>query len=82
MMFSRGSTRMPPVGKSGPGMKSTSFSTVAFGCLIRWSSAVHSSSALCGGILVAMPTAMPDEPFARRFGKLAGRTTGSWLVPS
>ena len=32
---------------------------------------------LCGGMLVAMPTAMPEEPLARRFGKAAGSTTGS-----
>ena len=27
---------------------------------------------LCGGILVAIPTAIPDAPFTRRFGILAG----------
>ena len=32
---------------------------------------------LCGGMLVAMPTAMPDEPLIRRFGTLAGSTVGS-----
>ena len=31
----RGSTRMPPVGRSGPGTKSTSLSAVALGNLIR-----------------------------------------------
>jgi glycine/D-amino acid oxidase-like deaminating enzyme len=36
----------------------------------------------CGGIEVAMPTAMPDDPFASRFGKDAGKTTGSVRVPS
>ena len=31
---------------------------------------------LCGGMLVAMPTAMPDEPFTSRFGTTAGSTSG------
>ncbi len=32
---------------------------------------------LCGGTLVAMPTAMPAEPLIRRLGIRVGRTTGS-----
>ncbi len=28
-------------------------------------------------MLVAMPTAMPDEPFTRRLGTIEGRTAGS-----
>ena len=32
---------------------------------------------LCGGMLVAMPTAMPVEPFISRLGSAAGRTVGS-----
>ena len=35
---------------------------------------------LCGGILVAMPTAMPVEPLTRRLGMRVGRTTGSLLA--
>jgi len=35
------------------------------------------SPRLCGGILVAMPTAMPPAPLTRRFGNLAGKTDGS-----
>ena len=35
------------------------------------------SPRLCGGMLVAMPTAMPPEPFTSRLGNLAGSTTGS-----
>ena len=35
------------------------------------------SRRLCGGMFVAMPTAMPDEPLTSRFGKRAGRTSGS-----
>ena len=40
------------------------------------------SRRLCGGMLVAMPTAMPVVPLTSRFGMRAGRTTGSVLVPS
>ena len=32
---------------------------------------------LCGGIFVAIPTAIPDAPLTRRFGILVGRTVGS-----
>ena len=39
-------------------------------------------SRLCGGMLVAMPTAMPVAPLTSRFGMRAGSTTGSVLVPS
>ena len=37
------------------------------------------SPRLCGGMLVAMPTAMPCAPLTSRFGKPAGRTLGSLL---
>ena len=65
----RGSTTMPPVGKSGPGMNLSSRRLLAFGFSIRCSAASHSSATLCGGIVVAMPTAMPVEPLASKFGK-------------
>ena len=32
---------------------------------------------LCGGMLVAMPTAMPAEPLTSRFGNRVGMTVGS-----
>ena len=32
---------------------------------------------LCGGMFVAMPTAMPDEPLTSRFGNPDGSTFGS-----
>ncbi len=35
------------------------------------------SPRLCGGMLVAMPTAIPDDPLTRSWGNLAGRTVGS-----
>ncbi|MNL73807.1 hypothetical protein D3C87_1993220 [compost metagenome] len=40
------------------------------------------STRLCGGMLVAMPTAMPPAPLTSRFGNFAGTTTGSLNVPS
>ena len=40
--------------------------------------AVANSRRLCGGMLVAMPTAMPPLPLASRLGKRLGRTVGSW----
>ncbi len=40
------------------------------------------SERLCGGMLVAIPTAMPVEPFTRRFGNFAGSTIGSTSEPS
>ncbi len=40
------------------------------------------SPRLCGGILVAMPTAIPVPPLTRRFGNAAGKTVGSVRVSS
>ncbi|MND00316.1 hypothetical protein D3C83_188780 [compost metagenome] len=40
-------------------------------------SAATTSRILCGGMFVAMPTAMPDEPFTTRFGTADGNTVGS-----
>ncbi len=40
------------------------------------------SPRLCGGMLVAMPTAMPPAPLTSRLGKRAGSTTGSRSLPS
>ena len=39
--------------------------------------ALTTSRRLCGGMFVAMPTAMPDDPLTSRFGMPAGRTVGS-----
>ncbi len=46
------------------------------------SAASITSRRLWGGILVAMPTAIPDEPFTSRLGKRAGSTVGSCSVLS
>ncbi len=73
---------MPPVGKSGPLTHFSSAFDFASGLSIRCSAASHSSATLCGGIEVAMPTAMPCAPLASRFGKPPGITTGSLLWPS
>ena len=48
------------------------------GLSISISTALATSRRLCGGMLVAMPTAMPLEPLTSRFGILDGRTVGSW----
>ena len=40
------------------------------------------SRRLCGGMFVAMPTAMPVEPLTSRFGNGVGRTVGSSVVSS
>jgi hypothetical protein len=36
----------------------------------------------CGGMFVAIPTAIPEEPLTSRLGKRAGRTDGSFLDSS
>ncbi|MNC25171.1 hypothetical protein D3C75_732480 [compost metagenome] len=40
------------------------------------------SRRLCGGMLVAMPTAIPLEPLTSRLGILVGMTAGICSVPS
>ena len=37
---------------------------------------------LCGGMFVAIPTAIPEEPLTSRFGKRAGSTRGSLRLSS
>lgn len=44
--------------------------------------ALITSAKLCGGMLVAIPTAIPEAPFTNRFGKRAGKTVGSFSVSS
>ena len=81
-MAAESSISVPPVGKSGPGMWASSSAVVASGFWIRWIAAAQTSPALCGGMLVAMPTAIPAAPFASRLGKPPGSTTGSLSSPS
>ena len=40
------------------------------------------STRLCGGILVAIPTAIPSDPFIISAGTAVGRTMGSFSVSS
>ena len=75
-----------PVGKSGPLISriTASSSLLAFGLGVRstHSAAAATSRRLCGGIWVAMPTAMPADPLTSRFGKRLGSTTGRSVLPS
>ncbi len=73
---------MPAVGKSGAGISLISSSMAQCGVASRCRQASTVSARLCGGILVAMPTAMPDEPLTSRFGTRLGSTTGSCSLPS
>ena len=57
-------------------------STVTFGSSSIFIQAFTISFKLCGGISVAMPTAIPVAPFNNKLGSLAGRTEGSNRVPS
>jgi hypothetical protein len=76
----------PPDGKSGPVTAiMTAFRRASFDCPRRSIAAMTpsmTSRMLCGGILVAMPTAMPADPFTSRFGNVVGRTVGSSVVSS
>ncbi len=64
---------IPPVGKSGPLTILIKSSTGASLFFIIWIKPSIISFRLCGGILVAIPTAIPDVPFRRMFGILDGR---------
>ncbi len=56
-------------------------STVIAGSSTSATSPATTSDMLWGGILVAMPTAMPCVPLTSSRGILAGRTVGSsWLA--
>ena len=73
---------MPPVGKSGPGRTFIKSSVDTSGSSSMRQVASIVSPRLCGGMFVAMPTAMPFEPLTRRFGKRAGSTVGSSKLSS
>ena len=68
---------IPPVGKSGPGTISSSSANVISGSRSRRISPLQISARLCGGMSVAIPTAMPIEPLTKRLGNFAGSTKGS-----
>ena len=75
-----------PVGKSGPCTRAiSSFSSVsrsASGFSRNHWTPDATSRRLCGGMLVAMPTAIPLLPLTSRFGNRAGRMSGSCVLPS
>ncbi len=72
----------PPVGKSGPGMIFISSPRLASRLSTKWTKASTSSPRLCGGMEVAMPTAMPEVPFSSSMGSSEGRIAGSDSEPS
>src|SRR5437870_13250369 len=76
---------MPPVGKSGPriGPASGLYRSwrSALGLVMRTIRASTTSRRLCGGMFVAIPTAMPLEPFTSRFGKLRRKNQGLFHRP-
>ena len=71
-----------PVGKSGPLIAVINSSTVTSGLSMSIARPLHTSLRLCGGIFVAIPTAIPLEPLMRRFGIFAGNTVGSCKLSS
>ena len=73
---------VPPVGKSGPEISFINSSIDTFGLLIKLMQPFKTSVILWGGILVAIPTAIPDEPFTNKFGIFVGNTSGISSLPS
>ena len=76
-----------PIGKSGPfiicmisSMEVSLSSSIRLS--IIFTVAPITSFKLCGGILVAIPTAIPVVPFTNRLGKRDGSTVGSFSVSS
>ena len=69
-----------PVGKSGPGTIFRISFSGASGLSISRIAASTISRKLCGGMFVAIPTAIPLAPLTRRFGMRDGSTTGSSRV--
>ena len=78
------STKIPPLGKSGPGRTAISSSVVGLGrrFFITRATAAWTSARLWVGMLVAMPTAIPVVPFSNRLGRRPGSETGSVASPS
>ena len=66
-------------GSPGPGRASQRSSEVISGSSIRATVASQISPRWCGGMFVAIPTAMPLLPLTRRFGRL-GREDGRLLL--
>ncbi len=66
----------------GTGDKFHQLVVVDFGIIDDRRQGVDHLARLCGGILVAMPTAMPEVPLQIRLGNFPGRTLGSVRVSS
>ncbi len=73
---------MPFVGKSGPFTCSIRSDSSASGLSSTQMAASTTSRRLWGGMLVAMPTAMPLEPLTSRLGNRLGSTRGSFRLSS
>ncbi len=72
----------PAVGKSGPLIFRISSLMVTSGSSITATTPSITSPRLWGGMFVAIPTAIPWDPFTSRLGNRAGRTVGSCSYPS
>ena len=72
----------PPVGKSGPGICFINSFILISLFSIKAKVPLIISPKLCGGILVAIPTAIPPAPLTSKFGYWAGKTVGSFSVSS
>ena len=70
------------VGKSGPGIISMISSISNSGLSTNAKQALTTSVRLCGGMLVAIPTAIPEDPLTSKLGILEGKTTGANSVSS
>ena len=65
------------VGKSGAGISLMRSSIVALSLSKTSRQPSMTSFKLCGGMLVAIPTAIPADPLINKFGSLVGKTAGS-----
>ena len=79
-------TTKPLVGKSGPFTNPSNAPSnselLASGCSRDHCTPRQTSVRLCGGIFVAIPTAIPALPLTKRLGKRLGKTVGSSERPS
>ena len=73
---------IPLVGKSGPFTCSIRSDSSASGLSRTQIVALITSRRLWGGILVAMPTAMPWLALTSTLGKVVGSRVGSCMEPS
>ena len=73
---------IPAVGKSGPFMCPINSSVVILSFSINAIKPFIISTRLCGGIFVAIPTAIPSDPFTKSVGTVVGNTVGSFNVSS